>query len=69
MFSVKNEDSKRPPDERTPPAKVVSRSPILSVRQPATVEKRNVVPMAKEPIKAVSGILNIKDKEYNVFYI
>ena len=46
----------RPPDDNRPPIKVVRRNPILSVKHPATGERRNVVPIVSEPTRAVNGI-------------
>lgn len=52
---MKNEESSRPPEDNKPPIRVVRRKPILSVKQPATGERRNVVPIVKEPTSAVNG--------------
>lgn len=41
-----------PPDVRIPPISVVKRSPILSVKMPEIGDKKNVVPMVKEPTNA-----------------
>lgn len=54
IFSVKNDESSRPPEDNKPPINVVSRKPILSVKQPATGDRRNVVPIVREPTSAAN---------------
>lgn len=52
MFSVQNDEISIPPADRSPPMKVVVRSPILSTRIPETGDNRNVVPIARDPTRA-----------------
>lgn len=49
---VKNEEAKIPPAARRPPINVVCLIPILSVRIPAIGDKKNVVPMVRDPTRA-----------------
>lgn len=41
-----------PPVAKMPPMNVVVRRPILSVRMPDTGDRKNVVPMVRDPTKA-----------------
>lgn len=47
-----NEETNIPTAAISPPIKVVSRIPILSVKMPATGERKKVVPIVREPTKA-----------------
>lgn len=52
MLFTKMADKNIPVAAKKPPNNVVFRSPMLSVRIPDTGDKRNVVPIVKDPTNA-----------------
>ena len=52
-FFTKKDDKNIPAAAKPPPIKVVNRMPILLVSRPATGDKKNVIPIVREPTNAV----------------
>lgn len=51
-LSVTNDDANIPPEAIRPPMNVVNLIPILSVKIPATGDRKNVVPIVSDPTSA-----------------
>lgn len=56
-----------PPADSSPPNKVVRRNPILSVRTPAIGDRRNVVPIVRDPTKAAKNAI-VKNLQVFLIY-